>query len=64
VDLLLRHHGAKGHFYLNAIGNMSDADSLVSALRNAKLFHAVIEDHEITTQVMRAADSSRFAGDL
>jgi hypothetical protein len=64
LDLLLRHHGANPHFYLNAIGNMSDADSLLTALRNAKLFHSVMEDHEITLRAMRAADASPFAGDL
>lgn len=63
LDLLLQHHGMK-HFYLNAVGNMSDADSLLTALRNAKLFHAILEDHAITTAAMRAADTSRFAGDL
>jgi hypothetical protein len=61
LDQLLRHHGVK-HFYLNAMGNTSDADSLLTALRNAKLFHAVLKDHAITTQAMRAADTSRFAG--
>jgi hypothetical protein len=64
LDLLLRHHGANGHFYLNAIGNMSDADSLLTALRNAKLFHAVMEDRKITMRAMHAADTSRFAGNL
>jgi hypothetical protein len=63
LDLLLQRHGMK-HFYLNGMGNMSDADSLLTALRNAKLFHAVLEDHAITTQAMRAADMSRFAGDI
>lgn len=63
LDLLLQHHGMK-HFYLNAMGNMSDANSLLTALRNAKLFHAVLEDHTITTAAMRAAHMSRFAGDL
>jgi hypothetical protein len=63
LDLLLQHHGMK-HFYLNAMGNMSDADSLVAAPRNAKLFHAILGDHAITTAAMRAADTSRFAGDL
>jgi hypothetical protein len=46
LGLLLRHHGANPHFYLNAIGNTSDVDSLLTALRNAKLFHSVMEDHE------------------
>jgi hypothetical protein len=52
LDRLLQHHGMK-HFYLNAMANMSDADSLLTALRNAKLFHAVLEDHAITTAAMR-----------
>jgi hypothetical protein len=43
---------------------MSDAHSLLTALRNAKLFHAVLKDHAITTKAMRAADTCRFAGDL
>ena len=64
LNLLLRHHGDNGHFYLNAMGCMSDADSLVAALRNAKLFHAVLEDHAITRRAMCAADTSPFAGDL
>jgi AbiU2 len=64
LNLLLRHHGDSGHFYLNAVGGMSDADSLVAALQNAKLFHAVLEDHAITTRAMRAADTSPFAGEL
>jgi hypothetical protein len=64
LDLLLRHHGANSHFYLNAVGNMSDADALVTALKDAKLFHTVIADHEITQRAMRAADTSPFAAGL
>lgn len=63
LNLLLQHHGIK-HFYLNSIGNMSDADSLLTALRNVKLFHVVLEDHAISTAALCAADMSRFAGDL
>jgi hypothetical protein len=37
LDLMLRHHVEPDrHFYLNGVGNMSDADSLLTALRNAK----------------------------
>ena len=65
LDLLFRHHvDPNSHFYLNGIAGMSDADSLLTALRNAKLFEAVISDHEIATRALRAADTSRFAGDL
>lgn len=38
--------------------------SLLTALRNAKLFEAIISDQEIATRALRAADTSRFAGDL
>lgn len=64
LDLLLRYHGANGHFYLNAVGNLSDADLLLTALRNAKLFHSVMKDQEIMLRAMRAADTSQFAGPL
>jgi hypothetical protein len=45
LDLMFRHHaGSDNYLYLNAIGNMSDADSLITALRNAKFFHAIMSD--------------------
>jgi len=43
---------------------MSDADRLLTALRNAKLFDAVLNDQEIATQAVRAADTSKFATEL
>jgi len=61
LNVLLEHHGTK-HFYLNGIGMASDADSLLTALKNARLFRAVIEDHKLTLPAMRAADTSPFAG--
>jgi hypothetical protein len=65
LDLMHRHHiDPDGHFYLNGMGRMSDADSLITALRNAELFHAVISDSEIATLALRAADASKFVGDL
>jgi hypothetical protein len=65
LDVMHRHHTeTDGHFYLNGMGNMSDADSLLTALRNAKFFHAVMSDREIATRALRAADTSKFAGDL
>jgi hypothetical protein len=65
VKLMFRHHvGPSEHFCLNDIGMMSDADSLLTALRNAKLFDAVLEDGEIASRALRAADTSKFAGDL
>ena len=65
LKLLLRHHvDPNSHFCLNGIARMSDANSLLTALRNAKLFEAIIRDQEIATRALRAADTSRFAGDL
>jgi hypothetical protein len=62
---MFRHHvDPNSHFYLNSMGNMSDADSLVTALKNAKLFGAVMSDREIAIRAIRAADKSKFAGDL
>jgi AbiU2 len=65
LELMSLHH-VDPHvpFYLNGVAGMSDADSLLAALRNAKLFEAVISDQEIATRALRAADTSRFAGDL
>lgn len=65
LDLMFRHHVDPNlHFCWNEIAGMSDANSLLAALRNAKLFEAVISDQEIATRALRAADTSRFAGDL
>jgi hypothetical protein len=65
LDLMHRHHvEPDGHFYLNGMGNMSDADSLLTALKNAKLFQAVMNDSEIATRALCAANTSKFAGDL
>lgn len=65
LDIMHTHHvRADHHFYLNGIGKMSDADSLLGALRNAQLFYTALSDHEITTRVMAAADKSKFAANL
>jgi hypothetical protein len=65
LELMFRHHiDPNSHFYLNSMGNMSDADSLLTALRNAKLFDAVTSDVEIAAPALRATQTSKFAGDL
>jgi hypothetical protein len=65
VQLMFRHHvDPNSLFHLNGIGCMSDADRLLTALRNAKLFDAVLNDQEIATQAVRAADTSKFATEL
>ena len=65
LELLFRHHvDPNSQFYLNGIAGMSDANSLLSAIRNGKLFEAVMDDREIATRALRAADKSKFAGGL
>lgn len=39
-----------GHFYLNSMGNTSDADPLLTALVNEKRFLGVIDDKKFATQ--------------
>ena len=53
-----------GHFYLNGVGQMSDAHSLLTALVNAKRLLAVMDDKEIALRAILASDKSKFAGDL
>jgi HEPN superfamily AbiU2-like protein len=56
LELMFRHHvDRNSHFYLNGMGGMSDADSLLTALRNAKLFEAVMSDQEIAIRTHRTA---------
>ena len=65
LQLMFQHHvDVDSHFYLNGIAHMSDANSLLNAMRNAKLFEAVMSDPEIVTRALRAADASKFAADL
>jgi hypothetical protein len=65
LELMSLHHVDPNlHFYLNAAALTSDAESLLTALRNAKRFEAVMDDREIATHAQRAADTSKFAGDL
>ena len=65
LELLFLHHvDPNAQFYLNGIADLSDADSLLTALRDAKLFEAFMDDQEIATRALRAADRSKFADDL
>jgi hypothetical protein len=62
LELMFLHHvDPNSRFRLNGMAALSDADSLLTALRNAKLFDTVMADREIATRVIRAADGSKFA---
>jgi hypothetical protein len=65
LELMFRHHvDPSSQFYLNGTAGLSDADSLLTVLRNGKLFEAVMDDREIAARALRAADRSKFADDL
>jgi hypothetical protein len=65
LELMFQHHvDPNSHFRLNVVAGLSDADSLLTTLRKAKLFDDVMDDREIATRAMHAAATSKFAGDL
>jgi hypothetical protein len=65
LELMFQHHvDPNSHFYLNAMAGLSDADSLLMALKKAKLFDAVMADKEIATRALNATATSKFAGNL
>jgi len=65
LELMFRHHiDPHSHFYLNGMVQISDADSLLTALKNGKFFEAVITDGEIGTRALRAANMSKFASNF
>jgi AbiU2 len=65
LDVMFRHHvDPDSRFYLSEIAGVSDADWLLTSLRNAKLFEAVINDRESGTRALSAAEKSKFAAQL
>lgn len=49
-----------GHFMLNAVGMISDANSLVKALKESTYFHRALDDHIITRRVADIGFDSEF----
>jgi transcriptional regulator with XRE-family HTH domain len=50
-----------GHFYLNGIGQLSDADLLVKALKESTYFHALLDDKTITKKAGEVAFASKYS---
>ncbi len=50
-----------GVFYLNGVGQLSDADSLVKALKESTYFHALLNDKKSTRNCADVAFGSKFA---
>jgi transcriptional regulator with XRE-family HTH domain len=50
-----------GVFYLNGVGQLSDADSLVKALKESSYFRALLKDEKLTQKCADVAFGSKFA---
>lgn len=62
LDLMHRHHvDPNGRFELNGADTMSDAFSMLDALRHALLFDAVVRHWEIGPRARRVANESKYA---
>ena len=61
VRIVHKHYIDKsGHFYLNDVGYLSDADSLVKALKESTYFHALLEDNQLTQKCADVAFASKY----
>ena len=49
-----------GHFYLNAVGYLSDADSLVKALKESTYFRTLMSDRGLTRACTDVAFNSKY----
>jgi hypothetical protein len=50
----------RGGFYLNGVGYLSDADSLVKALKESTYFRALLEDARLTQRCADVAFNSKY----
>jgi transcriptional regulator with XRE-family HTH domain len=55
-----RYVDPKGHFYLNGVAQLSDADSLVKALQESTYFHAILNDNALTKKAGNVAFASKY----
>ena len=62
LQILHKHYiDSNGHFYLNAVGYLSDADMLVKALKESTYFHTLLEDRRLTQQCADVAFNSKYS---
>ena len=55
-----RNVDSKSTFYLNGVGNMSDAELLLKAVKESTYFHAALEDRALTSQIGDIAFNSKY----
>jgi AbiU2 len=61
LHILHKHYiGRGGHFYLNGVGYLSDADSLVKALKESIYFNALMGEKTMTQKCADVAFGSKY----
>ena len=50
-----------GHFYLNGVGYLSDADSLIKCLKESTYFHTLLHDKTLTQKCADIAFTSKYS---
>jgi hypothetical protein len=55
-----RYVDARGTFYLNGVGNISDAELLLKAVKESTYFHAALKDRAFTGRVGEIAFNSKY----
>ncbi len=61
LEILHKHYvDPNGHFYLNGVGDLSDAESLVKALKESTYFRVLLGDKETTKRSADVAFNSKF----
>jgi hypothetical protein len=61
VHILHKHYiDANGHFYLDEIGDLSDADKLITALKESTYFRTLQNDSELARKCADVASNSKY----
>lgn len=50
-----------GHFYLNGVGYLSDADSLIKSLKESTYFHTLLHDKTLSQKCADVAFTSKYS---
>jgi transcriptional regulator with XRE-family HTH domain len=62
LNIMHKHYvDPNGQFYLNGVGYLSDADSLVKALKESTYFQTLLDNKETTKQSADVAFNSKFS---
>jgi hypothetical protein len=60
IHILYKQFGISDHFYLDDVGYISDADSLIKALKESTYFHALLADGAVTQKCAEVSFGSKY----